>query len=84
MIGQVSRGSAGEYQAEERAGVAGLSWRVSGISAFLVISSISSNGNGLYDLIFKRPTFSPFSLKLSTTYLTVLAIEPIQTVVHTS
>ena len=28
--GQVSRGSAGEYQADERAGVAGLSWRVSG------------------------------------------------------
>ena len=30
MSGQVSRGSAGEYQADERAGVAGLSWRVSG------------------------------------------------------
>ena len=28
--GQVSRGSAGEYQADEWAGVAGLSWRVSG------------------------------------------------------
>ena len=28
--GQVSRGSAGEYQADEQAGVAGLSWRVSG------------------------------------------------------
>ena len=28
--GQVSRGSAREYQADERAGVAGLSWRVSG------------------------------------------------------
>ena len=28
--GQVSRGSAGEYQADERAGVARLSWRVSG------------------------------------------------------
>ena len=27
---QVSRGSAGEYQADERAGVARLSWRVSG------------------------------------------------------
>ena len=27
MSGQVSRGSAGEYQADERAGVAGLSWR---------------------------------------------------------
>ena len=27
---QVSRGSAGEYQSDERAGVAGLSWRVSG------------------------------------------------------
>ena len=26
----VSRGSAGEYQADERAGVARLSWRVSG------------------------------------------------------
>ena len=25
-----ARGSAGEYQADERAGVAGLSWRVSG------------------------------------------------------
>ena len=30
MRGQVSRGSAGEYQADERAGVARLSWRVSG------------------------------------------------------
>ena len=30
MSGQVLRGSAGEYQADERAGVAGLSWRVSG------------------------------------------------------
>ena len=30
MSGQVSRGSAGEYQADERAGVAELSWRVSG------------------------------------------------------
>ena len=29
-VGQVSRGSAGEYQADERAGVARLSWRVSG------------------------------------------------------
>ena len=29
MSGQVSRGSAGEYQADERAGVARLSWRVS-------------------------------------------------------
>ena len=30
LIGEVSRGSAGEYQADERAGVAQLSWRVSG------------------------------------------------------
>ena len=30
MNGQVSRGSAGEYQADERAGVGRLSWRVSG------------------------------------------------------
>ena len=30
MSGQVSRGSAGQYQAEEQAGVARLSWRVSG------------------------------------------------------
>ena len=30
MSGQVSRGSAGEYQADERAGVARISWRVSG------------------------------------------------------
>ena len=30
MGGQVSRGSIAEYQADERAGVAGLSWRVSG------------------------------------------------------
>ena len=29
MTRQVSRGSAGEYQADERAGVAGLSWRES-------------------------------------------------------
>ena len=28
MSGQVSRGSAGEYQADEQAGVARLSWRV--------------------------------------------------------
>ena len=30
MSGQVSRGSAGDYKADERAGVARLSWRVSG------------------------------------------------------
>ena len=30
MNRQVSRGSAGEYQADEQAGVAQLSWRVSG------------------------------------------------------
>ena len=30
MTRQVSRGSAGEYQADDQAGVAGLSWRVSG------------------------------------------------------
>ena len=30
MSRQVSRGSAGEYQADEQAGVAELSWRVSG------------------------------------------------------
>ena len=30
VSGQVSRGSAGEYQADDRAGVARLSWRVSG------------------------------------------------------
>ena len=30
MSGQVSRGPAGEYQSDERAGVARLSWRVSG------------------------------------------------------
>ena len=30
MSGQVSRGSAGEYQADDPAGVARLSWRVSG------------------------------------------------------
>ena len=30
MSGQVSRGSAGEYQADERAGVARLSWQVLG------------------------------------------------------
>ena len=30
MSGQVSLGSAGEYQADEQAGVARLSWRVSG------------------------------------------------------
>ena len=33
MSGQVSRGSAGEYQADERAGVTGLHLRVSGRSA---------------------------------------------------
>ena len=30
MSGQVSRGSAGKYQTDDQAGVAGLSWRVSG------------------------------------------------------
>ena len=30
MSGQVSLGSAGDYQADEREDVAGLSWRVSG------------------------------------------------------
>ena len=30
MSRQVSRGSAGDYQADEKAGVARLSWRVSG------------------------------------------------------
>ena len=29
MSGQVSRGSAGDYQGDERAGVARLSWRLS-------------------------------------------------------
>ena len=33
MSRQVSRGSAGEYQADEQAGVARLSWRVSGRGA---------------------------------------------------
>ena len=33
MSGQVSRGSAGDYQADERAGVALLTWRVSGKGA---------------------------------------------------
>ena len=32
MSGQVSRGSAGEYQADERAGVTRLSWRVSSLA----------------------------------------------------
>ena len=31
MSGQVSRGSAGEYQVDERAGVARLHWRVSAL-----------------------------------------------------
>ena len=33
MSGQVSRGSAGEYQADERSGVAWLSWRLLGRQA---------------------------------------------------
>ena len=33
MSRQVSRGSSGEYQADEQAGVAQLSWRLSGRSA---------------------------------------------------
>ena len=33
MSGQESRGSVGEYQADEQAGVARLSWRVSGRGA---------------------------------------------------
>ena len=33
MSGQLSRSTVGEYQADERAGVAGLRWRVSGRSA---------------------------------------------------
>ena len=32
MSGQVSRGSAGDYQSYEREGVARFSWRVSGMS----------------------------------------------------
>ena len=35
MSKQVSRGSAGEYQADERVGVPRLSWRVSGIESYL-------------------------------------------------
>ena len=35
MSGQVSRGSAGEYQADERAGVARLRWRVSAMAMSL-------------------------------------------------
>ena len=34
MNGQVSRGSAGEYQADERVGVARLSWRVPEVSGY--------------------------------------------------
>ena len=39
MSGQGSRVSAGEYQADEQAGVAGLSWRVIGIA--LMTSSVA-------------------------------------------
>ena len=35
MSGQESRGSAGEYQADDPAGVARLSWRVSLVQEFL-------------------------------------------------
>ena len=38
MSGQVTRGSAGEYQADERSGVTRLSWRVSGRSLPLGLS----------------------------------------------
>ena len=41
MSGQVSRGSAAEYQADERAGVAGLSWRAQ--SARVVILNFQFN-----------------------------------------
>ena len=44
MSGQVSRCSAGEYQADERAGVARLSWRVSGrVEKIFEISGIETN-----------------------------------------
>ena len=44
MSGQVSRGSAGGYQADERAGVARLSWRVSGRTIILIGKYIQSEG----------------------------------------
>ena len=43
MSGQVSRGSAGEYQADERAGVAGLRSRVSDRKS-VVYDSTSGEG----------------------------------------
>ena len=47
MSGQVSRGSAGEYQSDERAGGARLSWRVSGKSLPLfVINRKLGNASG--------------------------------------
>ena len=38
MSGQVSGGSAGEYQADERAGVARLSWRVTSMTTGKIIA----------------------------------------------
>ena len=63
MSGQVSRGSAGEYQADEWAGVAWLSWRVglvlgvNGVAGMLASSTVSgfvlacmmSNAGGAWD-----------------------------------
>ena len=42
--------------------------------------AISSAGNGLNTLIFRSPAFIPFSLKLSTTYFVVPAVEFMHTI----
>ncbi|KYB24744.1 hypothetical protein TcasGA2_TC031173 [Tribolium castaneum] len=47
MSGQVSRGSAGDYQTDERAGVAGLSWRLPsrGAGRMAIIKQMSGQGS---------------------------------------
>src|SRR5574337_661693 len=66
MSGQVSRGSAGEYQADERAGGAGLSCRVSGVermrargynlggeqSGHMVLLDHATTGDGLLAALY--------------------------------
>ena len=45
---QVSRGSAGEYQADERAGVTRLSWRLSGRDTRQMSGQVSRGSAGEY------------------------------------
>ena len=70
MSGQESRGSAGEYQADERAGVARLSWGVSGhsqkaeIDVFLELSCFFNDPADVGNLISDSSAFSKTSLNI--------------------